>query len=295
MEKEKSHLSDEIVKLQKQKIVLWCIIAIIGFFLIIQFSLANCGNQELAAQFTFASTISSIILSVIAIIMSVLSSESLNNLIHKSRDLHDEIKDVPMKIELSVKSLDNSSTKFEELSNELLKMPQKIENSIISSINEISQNMESVSGGLEILNQTVEYALITRSATTGEDNFLIGDQELTMKDIEDRFLSNSSVVGLFLLIYVAIAYEKSIKVSLVEFSKILMEDESQVEYAYGYLVATVSTGIFFEYEVHEDLYEITNVKKDLLENVKNRLQIRLSEGTYDLSIDTFIDSIKENK
>ncbi|WP_287644297.1 hypothetical protein [Bacteroides sp.] len=293
MEKEK-YPSEEIVKLQKQRIALWCIIAIIGFFLVIQFSLANCGNQELAAQFTFASTISSIILSVIAIIMSVLSSESLNNLIHKSRDLHDEIKDVPTKIELSIKSLDISSAKFEKLSNELLKMPQKIENSIISSINEISQNIENVSGGLKTLNQTVEYGFleITRNATIGKEYLPIEDKELTVKDVEENFLSSASVIGLFLLIYVAIAHEKSIKVSLVEFSKILIGDESQVEYAYGYLVATSSMGLFFEYEVHEDLYEITKIKTDLLENVKNRLQIRLSEDNYDLSIDEFIDNIR---
>ena len=66
MEKEKKdpRLSDEVVKLQKHRIMLWCAIIIIAFFLIVQFSVANCENKILADQFTFASTISSIILSV---------------------------------------------------------------------------------------------------------------------------------------------------------------------------------------------------------------------------------------
>ena len=42
MEKEKKdpRLSDEVVKLQKHRIMLWCAIIIIAFFLIVQFSVA---------------------------------------------------------------------------------------------------------------------------------------------------------------------------------------------------------------------------------------------------------------
>lgn len=270
--KKEEPLKGEIAKLIKQRTYLWCAIIIIGFFVINQFALMHCSNKVLADQFTFASTISSIILSVIAIIMSVVSSDSINSLLHKFRDLHDEIKDVPTNIELSIESLGASSAKFEKLSNELLKMPQKIENSIITSIREMNETIESVSGRVEILNQTVEVGFmeITRNAATGKETLTTKGSELTEEQIEEQFLFSSSVAGLFILLYVAIAYEKKIKVSLLKLSKILLEDESQVDYAYGYFIAMASLGLFFDYDVVEKeyVYEITYVKADLLENVK---------------------------
>lgn len=82
---------------------------------------------------------------------------------------------------------------------------------------------------------------------------------------------------------------------MLKLSKILLEDESQVDYAYGYFIAMASLGLFFDYDVVEKeyVYEITYVKADLLENVKNKLQARLTDEKIDISIDLFIEKIQQ--
>ena len=56
-----------------------------------------------------------------------------------------------------------------------------------------------------------------------------------------------------------------------------------------------SLGLFFDYDVVEKeyVYEITYVKADLLENVKNKLQARLTDEKIDISIDLFIEKIQQ--
>lgn len=268
MEKEKKEprLSDEVVKLQKHRIMLWCAIIIIAFFLIVQFTVANCGNKILADQFTFASTISSIILSVIAIIMSVVSGESINNLLHKFRDVHDEISDVPGKIDSSIQKMDNASSKFEGIYDNLKETPQKIKESteVMKEISKhVDDSVESLSNLMkEIQNKTENWHLLRDDLKEIKEGFQnmaftsdVRDEndnnDLSKKQAKSIFESGS-LFGSLLLYTVKLAKDKGRYFSLNGFTSLVAEEEYK-RYFHGYFIALRSTGIITVKELSEDI------------------------------------------
>lgn len=81
------------------------VIFILVLALISTFSYYFYGNEDLVKTISFAGTLASIILSVLAIFITVLSNDSLSSMIHKIRDLYEVIKDIPDSIKKSIISL----------------------------------------------------------------------------------------------------------------------------------------------------------------------------------------------
>lgn len=270
MEKEKKdhRLSDEVVKLQKHRIMLWCAIIIIAFFLIVQFTVANCGNKVLADQFTFASTISSIILSVIAIIMSVVSGESINNLLHKFRDVHDEISDVPDKIDSSIQKMDDASSKFEGIYDNLRETPQKIKEST-EVMKEISKHVDGSVESLSILmkeiqNKTENWHLLREDLKEIKEGFQNmaftsdikseNDGSILSEQQARAISKNGSLFGSLLLYAVKLAKDENKYFSLNAFSS-TVDSEEYNHYFYGYFISSRATGIFIVRELKEEAME----------------------------------------
>lgn len=120
----------EIQKTKEYNYVLWAVIALLCVTLVNLFAQQTCTNEIFVAQVSFASTISSIILSVIAIIMTVVSNDSISSLLHKVRDLHDNIKDVPTDIKKTAEDLNSSVAQLNSLENKLNEIPYSIEKNI---------------------------------------------------------------------------------------------------------------------------------------------------------------------
>ena len=256
MEKEKKdlRLSDEVVKLQKHRIILWCAIIIIAFFLIVQFSVANCENKVLADQFTFASTISSIILSVIAIIMSVVSGESINNLLHKFRDVHDEISDVPGKIDSSIQKMDDSSGKFEEVYSNLKDIPQQIEknteimkdvsgdvNKSISHLLELLSDIQGKTDKLDSIEMSLKMMKDQFFNAVPSGNELSKDLGLTEEQTE-QIITTGSPSGGLMLYAIKLAKDNNKLLSLSNLASTL-KIAGTYDYFYGYYVAMTAIGM----------------------------------------------------
>lgn len=303
------HMSEEIVKLQKHRIVLWCAIIIIAFFLIVQFSVSNCENKILADQFTFASTISSIILSVIAIIMSVVSGESINNLLHKFRDVHDEISDVPDKIDSSIQKMDSASNKFEEMYENLKETPQKIKESteVMKDISKhVDSSVESLSGLMkEIQEKTENWHLIREELKEIKEGFQnmafptdtkISSNSGTLSEDQAKMIyEKGSLYGALILYAVKLAKDKNKKMSLNDLS-LALASEPYKEYFYGYFIALKATGIFSAKDVQSGVYQITSYNT-VLNSIKQYLLERAveNERLQELIplVDKYIDDIEE--
>jgi len=271
MEKEKKEepLNEEIMRLTKQRTYLWCIVIIIGFFVVNQFALMFCSNRVMVEQFSFASTISSIILSVIAIIMSVVSGESINNLLHKFRDVHNEISDVPSKIESSTQKMDNASSKFDEIYGNLKDAPQKIEEATLlmtgasENIDNSIQNLHQImtdfqektkdlqSLKTELKSEIREGFQSVESTTTDQD-----ETEITLTNEQAiEVVKGSSPWGALFLYAIKRSKDESRYFSLDSFCRIF-DIKGRRDYFYGYFVAMKATGIF---EVKDKLTDKTEI------------------------------------
>lgn len=255
MEKDKKEesLKEEIIRLTKQRTYLWCVVIIIGFFVVNQFSLMFCSNQVIVEQFSFASTISSIILSVIAIIMSVVSSDSINSLLHKFRDLHDEIKDVPVNIDSSLTVVNEESKKLGELYESIKEVPREIsesvglmkdtsktmtESTVILSVvsDEIKKHTALFTNMKEELKAEIQ-ARLEPSAGKSDSSVKMGDV-----GIYNSIVDHGSYFGNLLIYAAIIAEERQKRLTLVDFSYGILNDSRYVDYFFGYMIMLIASG-----------------------------------------------------
>lgn len=149
----------EIQKTREHNYILWTIVVVLAIMLVNLFSQQTCENQEFVNQVSFASTLSSIILSVIAIIMTVVSNDSIGSLLHKVRDLHDNIKDIPFDIKNTSNELNNSVKQLNSLEYKLNKIPEKLEltqKTINESIEQLKCILDDVKRKVEGIDQKTD-------------------------------------------------------------------------------------------------------------------------------------------
>ena len=129
-----------------------CAIIILTFFIIAQFTCKLYGSDNVFQFFSFASTITSIILSVIAIIISFISGDSVKDLLLKFRELYDEIKNVPEKINESIKGITNVSNNFTQIKTQIDNIPTMIDSSI-DKMDELNVSVEVSISELKVLDR----------------------------------------------------------------------------------------------------------------------------------------------
>lgn len=238
----------EIQKAREYNYVLWTIIIVLGLMLVNLFAQQTCANEEFVKEVSFASTLSSIILSVIAIIMTVVSSDSINNLLHKFRDLCDALQDSPKKIELSTNSIVESSKKLEEVKTDIQKLPgifqqnQESLNDILNSIKEtisqldgkileIKSNTDNMTQQLSSVNNKMESLNIT--GTRSNDYKPLNDV-----DLKEILLHEFSYWNLCLLYALKTAYENKKEINLYDNIVSIIGDEknsAEEKYFFSFL------------------------------------------------------------
>lgn len=119
-------LRDDLNKAKNHNGCLINVIVILTCAIIAMITILGYDKEDFTEQISFASTITSIVLSVIAIIMTVVSGETLNNLLHKFRDLHDDIKEVPSKFEKTTKRFEKSCKEIETVQKDLELLPSEL-------------------------------------------------------------------------------------------------------------------------------------------------------------------------
>lgn len=143
----------EIQKTREYNYVLWTIIVVLGLMVVNLFAQQTCANEEFVKEVSFASTISSIILSVIAIIMTVVSNDSISLLLHRFRDLHDDIKEVPTNLKKSLDSIEDSVSQLNKVETELSELPKLLQ-SLINTTNNNIVNLSSMISDISSLLST---------------------------------------------------------------------------------------------------------------------------------------------
>lgn len=267
--------NEELFKSKRRQIWQWCIIIILAFFIVIQFSSIHCENQVLANQFAFASTISSIILSVIAIIMTVVSSDSLNNLLHKFRDLHDEIIEVPNKINKSTESMNSASKGLTESISDMTETIHKIEEmtrGLPDKLREIKSDINN--------NSTNNYRETNSRSESAPSEIGILDETIR------SFLGNTSTVGLLALYSLGLCKSDNRLFTFDEFEKTVQINSK--DYVFGYLIALSSFYLIDLIKHSENELKVMEINNIITENIEEEIDDRIKAGAISSTIKEII-------
>lgn len=242
------------------------------------FAQQTCDNEIFVDQVSFASTISSIILSVIAIIMTVISSDSMNSLLHKFRDLCDVLQNTPVKIEASMGSIKESSEKLQEVEKKIKDLPQILNenqdalNGILSSIQEtIGQLDEKI---LEIKSETTSM----RMELSDVNNKMSGNiqnkalqKTIEGDDLKDVIFKSMSYYHLCFLYAVKLAYENNKQLSVPQLAKVLSTKKNISDYLFSFLLSLTYFGLINVDCFIEDRIKVLSVDEVILNNIENAI------------------------
>lgn len=285
-----------LMKAKIKKAYLICTIIIFAVILTIQFILLLYNNDELSKQFSFASTITSIILSVIAIIMTVVSSDSINSLLHKFRDLHDEIKDTPQKINSSVKSIESVSEHFDKSEIAIREGLSKMDSNVCQ-ISSATDDMKDILSEIKKAIVTMDAKLVTNleEIKDGVKGALELSAPIDKKEPQtatsrknDSFLDTCSNAALYLVYAAKLAKDSRKILNIKSLSDITLGSfgkEGSFFY-WGFLQSShSSSSIEIDYPANADNENsddiayfnciISNIKPQISDNIENKLNERI--------------------
>jgi hypothetical protein len=208
-------------------------------------------NKNLVNYVSFAATLSSLILAVLAIIQAMISQTSFGNTFEKINNASDE---------LSVKSalLDNAADKILQ---GMKSMEQKMKK-IHSDVGVVKKQQESIS------NQKPNTAKPVLDNGTGRLSDGVNDNMLDKKKLFDYFLSNASPAGLLVLYAIKISKEKAAQFNLKTMTDVIISVD--YDYAYGFLVATSSWGII-SFEIKDNVVNVFRINDYINDNLYKKL------------------------
>lgn len=180
------------------------VIIILLILMVLMFSYCYSGEGELVKLISFAGTVASIILSVVAIFMTILSNDSISGMLNNIRNVSDSIRDVPTAINKSVDEISNVTSilrgsfdgirstmgNLEEtmghVDGEVTKTSAKLEEILnkkenVSSANIINTTTNNKVDFSNIVNRASYYGLVLMYAMN--QTFKNGAQKLSLSDL----------------------------------------------------------------------------------------------------------------
>lgn len=263
-------LLDNLNKAKDHNGCLINVIVVLTCIIIAMIAILCYKQKDFSDQISFASTITSIVLSVIAIIMTVVSGETLNNLLHKFRDLHDDIKDVPGKFEQTTDRFEKSCKEIEAVQKDLERLPGELI-STRTQVEELSNELKNTHG--DVINVS--------SKLDGLSNFEFKyDRTQTTKSItqETKVIPDELIDGLFYMPYKAVrilyvlfvAKETNMAFNM-ELIKSIDEEKRTPDYFIGIVSVLNGLGIIQTRTITLTELEIDYLSPYICSHVKDRL------------------------
>ena len=289
---------------KKPSIHLYYLIGIGALLLIelVTYIMTGVGDVSCAIfdQISFASTISSILLSVIAIIHSIVSGSNGANLYVKTEEVSKRIADTLPKFEVLDMTVE-----------ELKRVPEDIEKHL-RELKEQMQRMEEISKqtsqqlNLEVIPKIDRLPKEVGGSVNGGDSSGARDLKGPSKEIETIFryyISRSSFYGGLVLLGCCYAGKKKEKIDLKEMTSEIFGEKSIsiLWYLLGYAIASSALGILdveFEMEKMElrvkDVYneEGFDLEKELLDFLNKVIGDKRSTEELKSSREQQVKSIK---
>jgi len=262
-ERKSSEASESIISKKIVKIHRNYIAGFLGFAVILLLTSQYGGpNNAIFAYLSFGSTITSLVLSILAIFVTVQSSSDLYKQFTRIDNATDTIKNVSTQIDGTLETLKKTESDLQNtsrgISNQLDNIIEQIDERLQKRIKEtewnISKQLEaSINKSSDTnINQSVQ------SNTEGLENFKTGFKNLT------------SASGLLALYACALSYENT---KMFELTNLFKGNEA---YTLGYLISALSSGIimFTNDEANNQITCTGSIfsSTELYENIKERVR-----------------------
>lgn len=299
-------------KYEKKKLKLHFIyVAIILVALLIAVAVIN--TTLTGSILAHIATVTSIILSVLAIFITVLANDSTNNLLHRIRDIADNLGKLPKHIAENIKKLDDSTAKLDKIDNldkitqldQLTKLDalQKLDRlkeldklkdltAIIEKLQKIEEDIKSQRGSLSTLGSNFEKIL---GANQKEDSKTteLNDSLRIADDVVESFLAKTSKVGTQLIYTMFLLNERNKRLNLEKLSSVILDYYKQPSenlikyknYLHGFYVCLTSIPSLFILE--DDTLDVDKlVVKSVHPYIKNNI---LKQKQIDEKFKSLID------
>lgn len=257
-------LSKKIIRLHRNYIA-----GMLSFAIIMLFTSQYGGpNNALFEYISFGSTITSFVLSVLAIFVTVQSSSDLYKQFTRIDNATDTINNASAKIDGTLVALKEAETKLtstsSNISSQLEEFVERIDEKIKTRMKETEDN---ISKQLAQSQNTV-----TQSQTTSSDTGQTEDEN------KKYFIKITSANGLMALYACALSCSKS---KMFELSQLFEEDKS---YSFGFLIAALSAK-YVNFTNDANNNQITGQSciysvEELYEEIKNRIKTQQLGNEY---------------
>lgn len=286
-----------------KNIHVWYICGIATFVIVELITFIVVGNadaQNIMDNISFASTLSSLILSVLAIFMTVLSGESMNKLRDSLVGLGSIPKDVKQAVEETIDKMQKSTADLNKASENNNKNLEKLNAAIDSKIAEIEHHISAqLKQHQQNTLKAINESFVERKAGTQNESGVIPETMI------DNFLSSTSNASISLL-YMIVQYcekveENTIKPPVVNLKDLALvinagkREDSFSMYLFACLVILSSFGLL-DYNTGKDSFtEVTF--SSIYTSVKSKISNQLSERNITSALeglDQYIDSLFSN-
>lgn len=255
-------MSKKIIKIHRNYIA-----GFLGFAVIMLVTYKYGGPQNaIFTYLSFGSTITSMVLSILAIFVTVQSSSDMYKQFTRIDNATDTIKNASNQIEGTLDALRKAENDLQTTSNNISK---QLDNIIEQIDDRISVRMKETEGNLsKLMSESLSVSIKTK-----DDN--IQSTPRNTNELKKFFTNNTSAIGLLSIYACALSNEKNKK---FELSKLFTET---VDYVHGFLMAIGSTPLA-DINYDSTTNEITCQKSEfssseLIEKIKE-VYINLSKG-----------------
>lgn len=288
-----------------RSIHLWYICGIATFVIVELVTFIVVGNadaQNIMNNISFASTLSSLILSVLAIFMTVLSGESLNKLRDSLISLGSIPKDVKCAVEETIGKMQKSTSDLNAATEANNKNLEKLNDVIELKISEIEHH---ISDQLKAHQQTTLKAI--NESVIGRKGTSLSSSNDISETMVDNFLSSTSNASISLL-YMIERYCDNVKkygvgspvLNLKDMAVAInagKRDDSFAMYLFACLVILSSFGLIDYTTGNDPLIEVTfsSINDSIISKISNQLSERKLTSALE-GLNQYIDSLflKEN-
>lgn len=250
-------MSKKIVKIHRNYIA-----GFLGFAIIMLLTARYGGpNNAIFEYLSFGSTITSLVLSILAIFVTVQSSSDLYKQFTRIDNATDTIKNVSSQIDDTLENLKDAER---SLQNSSQNISQQL-NNIVDQIDErLKARMKETEGN--IYRQFAE----SMNVNTNDQEQKIQQDLISIEKVKEFFFSMTSANGLLAIYACSLSKEKK---KMFELSKLFNGNEA---YTFGFLIAAISTGLvnFTNDDMNNQItcHDTPFSSTETLDIIKNRLK-----------------------